>query len=234
MVGRKSGPDYERMTEHQVCKILGERFWPAGRIISTLRGAIIKTSGNFAQELTLLPEEAEFIFSALAIKNIKEAREKWHLVYDLGFSLCDMRAVAKAGDILSGNKNKQWPYLELPWALKRRKPAYRLIKPEYSFLSKSWNEQEYKIKKKGKGVCRCSTVLAIYIQVVWHLLNEKFINNGIYSHWGPEVGHINSVKEISVACLSRVSRFKGVSLYFWDARYSVEDAGVLLMREISA
>lgn len=178
-------------------------------------------------EQTVVPYAESDIVSALE----KKAQDgSWGLFYDLGFSVCQMRAIL--GDNRGFEPNYQFgnDWLFLPedgvygWPKETVEPAYFLISMRCFFADEaSWFNQSHQIKKMGARFRRASTRLAVLMQTSYFLMRGNYLFEYFW-HWGPETEEIDKRKS---ACLSMVGR-SGVKFCNWICLEARDKIGVIV------
>ena len=211
--------------ENQAFEILGgERFLSAGCIVSAWNKIIEQRRTN--HNIKLLERSAErpkLEFAEDVIKQTIKKDKSWYMVYDLGFSLRNMRIIFGSNyrdQPRQYEENDWWFFSGNSWTEKKEEPNYHFVKLETILLGKSWKAQE-KILKKDRLFCRVPSRLIISIQISYFLLHGSYIAGHCY-HWGPELD-----SDGKVGCVSNVGP-NGFLLYNWQCNSEDKEVGVFI------
>jgi len=170
-------------TRKMALDILGEdRFFPKNLVIKKWRELMLTRDISPEIENTA-GKETPILLPKNLIEEIS-LKKMWRLIFDPGFSLCEMRNILgrrRDDDGLSFYRTNKW-WLGSKCASERRIPGYHLIRVRPYFSGISWAEQEEKI---GDSLCRASTSLMVSVLISVFLIKRICLLNNL-DHWGVE------------------------------------------------
>lgn len=148
-------------------------------------------------------------------------KKMWRLVFDPGFSLIQLRKLIGEGCDCRPCfciQNRWW--LERPFASKKRKPGYLLIKLRPSFCNLEWEKQEQRIEPplfRASASLTLNTVLSIFLLTK----NSSF---NLLHHWGVE----SDTKK--TRCAFGINKEGCIFLYNWVVNSPSPELGACLFK----
>lgn len=206
------------ITEERAIAILGE-----AKVVTL--GEVTQKWGKAPSETPSVPFSEEVLGQCAKANGAGDA--DWRLVYVLGLSLREQRAIRGADRAKQPCfwTNTWWlEKAEDSWAIKRVEAGYRLLNFQFQFTNLDWKEQGKAIAKLGRNYERAEeqaiveTILSVFMVTGERLLETIY-------HWGHS--------RVSVGCRVVVGDFHsdGLSVaYDWPDSRSF-GIGVVLARK---